>query len=410
MILHRRIAVSFTVWLQMTRIRVYRLLRMRVWFPHVPLALVVVSIGLAELLPSSGSLEHLIAQSAQSHRIVSNVTSTFTLPNIRGVPQEAIGALLLLVGIGLLWRLRLAWVLTFLLALATTTLALSPLATGSKSFTLFSIVLLLLLLAFRTSFNRATLATSTLFALTSILFAVGYGILGSYVLGSGFDPPIRNAIDAIYFAVVTMSTVGFGDVTPRTPEARLFTLSLIVLGLVVFATSLTAVIGPLIDSRMARLLQPKRKRMRRSSHIIVAGSGSLARTAIKALATRGLQVTAIWPAQRADDTEQPEDLVLGDASDTEALHNATIEQARALLALSEDDSYNAFVILAAKELNPNVRTAIAVNDVRNIRRAARVHADVVLALPLIGGELLAMALSGEEVKADELVSQLLKLA
>lgn len=398
------------MWLQMTRIRVYRLLRMRVWFPHVPLALVVVSIGLAELLPSSGSLEHLIAQSAQSHRIVSNVTSTFTLPNIRGVPQEAIGALLLLVGIGLLWRLRLAWVLTFLLALATTTLALSPLATGSKSFTLFSIVLLLLLLAFRTSFNRATLATSTLFALTSILFAVGYGILGSYVLGSGFDPPIRNAIDAIYFAVVTMSTVGFGDVTPRTPEARLFTLSLIVLGLVVFATSLTAVIGPLIDSRMARLLQPKRKRMRRSSHIIVAGSGSLARTAIKALATRGLQVTAIWPAQRADDTEQPEDLVLGDASDTEALHNATIEQARALLALSEDDSYNAFVILAAKELNPNVRTAIAVNDVRNIRRAARVHADVVLALPLIGGELLAMALSGEEVKADELVSQLLKLA
>lgn len=398
------------MWLQMTRIRVYRLLRMRVWFPHVPLALVVVSIGLAELLPSSGSLEHLIAQSAQSHRIVSNVTGTFTLPNIRGVPQEAIGALLLLVGIGLLWRLRLAWVLTFLLALATTTLALSPLATGSKSFTLFSIVLLLLLLAFRTSFNRATLATSTLFALTSILFAVGYGILGSYVLGSGFDPPIRNAIDAIYFAVVTMSTVGFGDVTPRTPEARLFTLSLIVLGLVVFATSLTAVIGPLIDSRMARLLQPKRKRMRRSSHIIVAGSGSLARTAIKALATRGLQVTAIWPAQRADDTEQPEDLVLGDASDTEALHNATIEQARALLALSEDDSYNAFVILAAKELNPNVRTAIAVNDVRNIRRAARVHADVVLALPLIGGELLAMALSGEEVKADELVSQLLKLA
>ncbi|MGH8258264.1 MAG: hypothetical protein ACREUG_01085, partial [Steroidobacteraceae bacterium] len=68
-----------------------------------------------------------------------------------------------------------------------------------------------------------------------------------------------------------------------------------------------------------------------------------------------------------------------------------------------------FVILAAKEMNPGLRTVVAVSNPGNARRMERVHADVVLALPHIGGELLAMALSGEEVRADELVNQVLKL-
>jgi voltage-gated potassium channel len=405
----KRISVTFAVWSQMMRSRAYRLLRMRVWFPHVPLALVVGLTGLTQLLLTSGSVQRLIARTASGNSIVSNVAGGLDIPGIRGVPQEAIGALLLIVGIGLLWRSRLAWVLTFLLTLATVILELSPLSSASRSLIFFSVLLLVLLLLFRNSFNRASLATSTLFALTGILFALGYGVLGSYILGAGFNPKIRNVVEAVYFAVVTMSTVGYGDITPRTPEARLFTVSLIVFGLAVFATSLTAIVGPLIDSRMAKLLQPKRKKMKRASHVIVIGDGSLARSALKALTARGLQVTAIRLAQRPQDTAPPEDLIIGDASDTGLLHSANVEQARAVLALSEDDSYNAFVILAAKEMNAGARTVAAVNDAENTSRVTRVHPDVVLALPLIGGELLAMALSGEEVKADELVDQLLKL-
>ena len=116
-------------------------------------------------------------------------------------------------------------------------------------------MLLVLLLLFRRSFTRASLATGTLFALTGVLFTLGYGVLGSYVLGADFTPKLTNIIDAVYFAVVTMATVGYGDITPRTAEARLFCVSLIVLGLVVFATSLTAIIGPLIDNRMKKLLK-----------------------------------------------------------------------------------------------------------------------------------------------------------
>lgn len=149
--------------------------------------------------------------------------------------------------------------------------------------------------------------------------------------------------------------------------------------------------------------------MKRASHVIVVGDGPLAQDAARALAARGLQTTAILSEKPAAEASQPEDFIVGDGSDTETLRQVDGAEARAVLALSEDDSYNAFVVLAAKELNPKVRTVAAVSDTRNTGRVARTRPDVLLTLPRLGGELLAMALSGEEIKADELISQLLKL-
>ena len=386
-------------------------LRLGAWFPHLPVALFVALSGLAQLLLSSGSLRRLIALSGGGRSVVLNVAGGLDVPTIRGVPQEAIGALLLLAGIGLLFRSRVCWVITFLLSLATVGLELSPLSTASHALVIFNVVLLLLLLATRRSFTRASLATSTLFALTAVLATLGYGVLGCYVLGAGFQPPIRTATDAIYFAVVTMSTVGYGDITARTPEARLFTVSLIVLGLVVFATSLTAVVGPLIDTRLMRLLQPgRRRKMKRSMHIIITGEGPLARHCADTLTGRGLHVTAIRSQSSAQGSALPADLIIGDGSDTEVLRAAGIEQARAVLALSDDDADNAFVILAARELNPNIRTAAAITSDANAGRVQRAHPDALLSMARIGSELLAMALSGEEIKMDALLSPLTKLA
>ncbi|WP_325063851.1 NAD-binding protein [Chachezhania sediminis] len=264
-------------------------------------------------------------------------------------------------------------------------------------------------MAARSRFHRASLAIGTLFALVGVLLTMGYGVLGGYVLGKGFTPAIGNFSDALYFTVVTMSTVGYGDITPKTPDARLFTASLIVLGLVVFATSLTTIAGPVIHSRMINLLQPRRRRMKRSNHIIVAGNNPLARNVIKSLENRGIQVTAIWSAAPPAGAEAPEELIVGDATDMEVLESAGVKQARAVLALQDSDSDNAFVSLAAKDANPDLKTLLAVNDAHNMDRMRRVKPDAVLALPVIGAELVAMALSGEEIKTDHLLEQLLRL-
>lgn len=390
--------------------RAARPLRIYTWFPHIPLALIVGLSGLAQLMMAFGATRRLIAISGGGKSVVVNVAGGLDVLAIRGVPQEAIGALLALAGFGLLFRSRLAWVLTFLLTMATVGLELSPLSTASQGLTAFNASLLLLLLLSRRSFTRASLATSTLYALTAILVALGYGVLGSYVLGAHFRPPITNVIDATYFAVVTMSTVGYGDIIPQTPVARMFAISLIVFGLVVFVTSLTAVVGPLIDNRLMRLLQPRKdRRMKRSMHVIVIGDGFLARSCITALAARGLHATALRSSAPREGEAVPDDLVVGDGSDTEVLRSVGVGQARAVLALSDDDVYNAFVVLAAKESNPAARTVAAVNSATNSSRVTRTHPDVILSLAQLGGELLAMALSGEEIKTEALVSQLLKL-
>ncbi|MGH8180771.1 MAG: ion channel [Steroidobacteraceae bacterium] len=390
----------------MARNRVARLLRASSWFPHVPLAILVGATGLLQILLTSGSLKRLLA--ARGHSVAS-LAGGLGIPVIRGAPQEAIGGLLILVGIGLLWRSRLAWVIAFLLAFATVALEFSPLSTASRPLEVFSVVLLLLLLISRRRFTRVSLTTATLFALVGVLVTLGYGVIGSYVLGSGFNPKITNFVDAVYFTIITMATVGYGDITPHTAEARLFTISLVVLGLAVFATSLPAIVAPFVDKRMMNLLQPRRRKMKRASHVIVVGDGPLARDTARALTARGLQTTAVLAEKPDAQADQPEDFIVGDGSDTETLRRINATEARAVLALSEDDSYNAFVVLAVRELSPSVRTVAAVSDTRNTGRIARTRPDVLLTLPQLGGELLAMALSGEEIRTDALISQLLKL-
>lgn len=396
------------IWLRKEQQRLTRVLHTRSWFPQVPIALLVGAQGLLHILLASGSLRPLLQEIATPS--ISTLAGGVGVLQIGEVSHIAIGVLLVLVAFGMLWRSRLAWVLAFLLTLVMVSMEFSPLSRASRPLEIFSILQLLLLLATRRVFTRASLATATLFAFTGLALTLGYGMLGAMFLGAGFHPRITNFTTAAYFAVVTLSTVGYGDITPVSSDARVFTISLIVLGLGVFATALPAIAGPLIDKRLMNLLQPRRKgKMKRMSHVIVVGDGPLAEDTARALVARGLLVTRITEEKPPEEEGQTDDVIVGDASDTETLALADAAKARAVLALSEDDSYNAFVILATKEMNAEARTVAAVSETRNTARIARTHPDVLLTLPQLGGEMLAMALSGEEIQTDELISQLLKL-
>ncbi len=395
-------------WLRKKQRHFESRLHTRLWFPHVPLAILVGFQGVLHILLALGSLRSMMRLLATPS--LATLAGGVGVLRIGDASHIAIGVLLVLVAFGMLWRSRLAWVMAFMVTLAMVALEFSPLTRASRPLEIFSVLQVLLLLAARRSFVRASLATATLFALTAVMLTLGYGTFGAMFLGNGFNPHINSYINAAYFSVETMSTVGYGDITPVTRDARLFTMSLIALGLGVFATALPAIAAPLIDKRLMNFLQPRRKsKMKRVAHIIVVGDGALARDAVRALVARGLIVTHIVAEKPATDEELTEDIVVGDGSDTNVLSSAGVETARAVLALSKDDSYNAFVVLAAREMNAELRTVAAVSDTRNTDRVARTHPDVLLTLPLLGGELLAMALSGEEIRTDALIAQLLKL-
>lgn len=388
------------------RHRVARFLRMDLWFPHVPIAMAVGLSGLLQIHQALSLIEEFFALPQQT---IEQFSSGFSSLAIRGIPHDVIGILLVIMSLGLLLRSRLAWMVTVLMSLASLLMELTPLASQPLSLIIFHAAVLFILVFNREHFDRASLATGTLFSVTGVMLTMGFGVIGAYVLGAQFKPAITDFPTAFYYTIVTMSTVGYGDITPQTTEARMFTVSLIILGILVFATSLTAILGPIMNQQLMKLIQPRRKPMQRKDHIIVVGTGPLARNAADSLESRGLETIRILSSTPPSGTEESDDVIVGDGGDSDILKQAQIDTARAILALTEDDSDNAFIILAAREVNEKIKTVIAVSDAHNLNKIKRVHPDVVLALPVIGAELLAMALSGEEIKANDLFDQLLTL-
>ena len=78
-----------------------------------------------------------------------------------------------------------------------------------------------------------------------------------------------------------------------------------------------------------------------------------------------------------------------------------------MLALMDDDSENAFVVLAAKELKVSAKTVAAVNDAKHLSRIRHVHPDMIIAPQVLGGELLTSMLTGERIDVANLMDRIL---
>mgnify|MGYP001247359682 FL=1 len=138
-------------------------------------------------------------------------------------------------------------------------------------------------------------------------------------------------------------------------------------------------------------------------HYIIVGDTPLARNSYRQLKDRGQVVRVILLRQPDDTYFQAEDVIIGDASDTDVLNQVQANVAAAVLALRADDSENAFIILATHELQGAAKTVAAVNDSKNLKRVQRVQPDMIIAPQVIGGEVLAMALNGEELSSDAIL-------
>jgi len=367
--------------------RIARVLRARNWFPQIPLAL---ALAWAGFLP----LRHVFNR--QSNVLLADFPRHILDFRPASMPYVLIGVAMLVMSVGLLFRSRFAWIVAIVL---TSSLVLSAAIVGHggvAGLISYNGVLLAALLASYAWFDRSSLAASTLFAITSALLLLIYAVFGSLYLGNQFSPPIKDPVTALYYSVVTMGTVGYGDITPRSADARLFTVSVIILGLTVFATSVTAIAGPLI----ARLSAPKEKRMKRTNHFIVIGATPLAYNTYREFKKRNQPVVLVMPQAPTSGDIDPEDLIVGDANSLDTLRRAGADQAQAVLAMRADDSDNAFIVLAVKELKGRAKTVVAINDSKHMERIKLVQADVVIAPEVLGGELLAMVLTGETITSD----------
>ncbi len=368
--------------------RTTKSLRSRYWFPHIPLALALAGAGYLIL--------HVVFKH-QRELLLSDFPHHILDLRPQSMPYVLIGVAMLVMSVGLLFRSRFAWIVAIVL---TASMVLSVAILGrhgqGAGISYYDGLLLLALIFSYRWFDRTSLAAGTLFAVTSALLLLIYAVFGSLYLGTQFSPPIKDLVTSFYFSVVTMCTVGYGDITPKSVDARMFAASVMILGLAVFATSVTAIAGPMI----ARVTRPKEKRMKRTNHFIVIGATPLAYNTYREFKKRNQEVVLVMPQPPISGDIDANDLLIGDANSLETLRKAGADEAQAVLAMRADDSDNAFIVLAVKELKGKAKTVVAINDSKHMERIKLVQADIVIAPEVLGGELLAMVLSGEPITGD----------
>ena len=142
--------------------------------------------------------------------------------------------------------------------------------------------------------------------------------------------------------------------------------------------------------------------MDRIKHYVIVGKSPLARNAALQLEKRKEKVTLILFEASEEEFFKQRDVVIGDSTDLAVLRAAGTQKAKAVLALSTDDAVNGFVVLGVNELDASIPTVAALNDPANHFRLKRTQPSMLLSLQALGAELLAMALTGENIDMEML--------
>ena len=316
------------------------------------------------------------------------------------IPGFVVGLVLLLMSLGLLIKSRISWFFSLLLLVATVCVDFFILK-KPDGVTFFSVFTIAVLGFYWRRFDHYSLASGSFFAVVSIASLIVYSTLGTLYIGDGFAPPVTDLPSAFYFAIVVMSTVGFGDIVPHTTDARFFTLTVIILGITIFAISVASIAGPLISNNIQRIVKGRITHMARKNHYILVGVGSLAQNVYKGLTDRGEHVTVVCAAGSQHDLPEKADIIEGDPSAASTLKLAGAEDAKYIVTLCDSDAENVFTILAAKEVAGDDTQIIAlVNETRNMPKVKRVNPTMVLSLPLLGSDLLVRTLQGDQINND----------
>lgn len=132
------------------------------------------------------------------------------------------------------------------------------------------------------------------------------------------------------------------------------------------------------------------------NHVILVGHGLIASNTAHELHHRGISfIQLVEPGHEPPLSEHP--VVVGDTSDDKVLHKAGIDRARMLVAADDDDGENAFVCLAAKALNKDLKVLVVASTQQSIRRLKLARADVVFAPIQVGTRLLANLVEGDDM-------------
>ena len=229
------------------------------------------------------------------------------------------------------------------------------------------------------------------YALVAIVVAVALGTLGFHLL-EGWTLP-----DSLYVTLQTLTTVGYGDVTPQTVAGRAFASLYMFVGVGVVLYVLTSSVQTIVQSEMIAAFGERRRQREMSKlqdHFIICGAGRVGSRIIDQMQTARVPFVVIETNEPkvTELLESGVQVLVKDATLEESLREAGVERARGLAACLPDDAENVYVVLTARGLNPNLHIVARAVEEQAEEKLIRAGANRVVAPTIIGSHRMAQAL------------------
>jgi voltage-gated potassium channel len=217
------------------------------------------------------------------------------------------------------------------------------------------------------------------------------GTLG-YIFIEGWRP-----LDALYMTVITVATIGYGELKPLSDAGREFTMAIIVMGVGFFAYSINVLTEAAVEGRIKDIFNQRRMQKAISkleNHFIICGCGRIGRTILEMLLREGIPAVVIESnATVISELEEAGYLVIvGDATSEEVLQHAGISRARGIVCVLQSDADNVYITLTARLLNPSVFIMARASDRKAERRIYQAGANKVISPYEIGARRMGMAI------------------
>jgi len=215
-----------------------------------------------------------------------------------------------------------------------------------------------------------------IFAVLTIVYSIAFSIMEHV-----------SFLDSLYWTIISMTTIGYGDITPQTTYGRFLAIAIALTGIGVYSTLASLMISYIVDTNIAKfqgLLSMKKK-----DHIVIIGWNEASKECLDELRANNIKEDVVIVSESS---VYGHDYVMGELDDKEVLNKAGIDKAKYVIISTNDDSKAILITLIVRQLNPRATIIVKCIKDDNFDLLKHSGADFVILSEGFAGRLMASSI------------------